>query len=56
MRRCTPCAELLIVSSVTDLKMITICNPLYEVERMSILKIGRGKAADIHREFENRYK
>ena len=55
MCRCTPCAELLVVSRVTDLKMIKNCNTLYELDWMSTLKIGQGKAADIHKEFENQY-
>ena len=35
---------------------MTIGNPLHELDRMSILKIGQGSAADMRRQFENRLK
>ena len=52
----TPGTELICFSRATDSKMMAIGNPLYELDRMSILKIGQGNAADMRREFENRVK
>ena len=36
--------------------MMPISNPLHELDRMGILKIGQGKASDIRRDFENKIK
>ena len=36
--------------------MMAIGNPLHELDRISILKIGQGNAADMRRQFENRLK
>ena len=55
-QRRTPGAELVDFSRATDSEMMAIGNPLHELDRMGILKIGQGKASDMRRDFENKMK
>ena len=45
-QRRTPGAELVVFFRATDSEMMAIGNPLHEIDRMSILKIGQGNASD----------
>ena len=55
-QRRTPGAELVGFSRATDSEMMAIGNPLHELDRLSILKIGQGKSSDMRREFEKKLK
>ena len=55
-QRRTPGAELVGFSRATNSEMMAIGNPLHELDCMSILEIGQGNAADMHKEFENTLK
>ena len=55
-QRRTPGAELGGFSRVAGSEMVSTGNPLYELDRIGILKIRQGKASDTRRNFENKVK
>ena len=55
-QRRNPGAELVDFSRATDSEMMATGDPLHELDRIGILKIGQGKDSDMRRDFDNKIK